>query len=108
MPKPLRSRVTLYHLVCAHQSADQQAALCVHGVRQGLNGERTALINQLRGLLSEFGVVLPKGRYPAAPPAIFKLYFCGIVLRSKTTKLRLNNCLTEAQRAGVMLERLVF
>lgn len=47
------------------KTADQQAALCVHRVRQGLIGERTALINQLRGLLSEFGVVLPKGRYPA-------------------------------------------
>ncbi len=47
------------------KSVDQQAALCVHRVRQGLIGERTALINQLRGLLSEFGFVLPKGRYPA-------------------------------------------
>jgi transposase len=47
------------------KTADQQAALCVHRVRQGLVGERTALINQLRGLLSEFGIVLPKGRYPA-------------------------------------------
>ncbi|MES2824242.1 MAG: IS110 family transposase, partial [Pseudomonadota bacterium] len=43
----------------------QQATLCVHRVRQGLISERTALINQLRGLLSEFGIVLPKGRYPA-------------------------------------------
>jgi len=47
------------------KTADQQAALCVHRVRQGLIAERTALINQLRGLLSEFGLVLPKGRYPA-------------------------------------------
>jgi len=47
------------------KTADQQAALCVHRVRQGLIAERTALINQLRGLLSEFGFVLPKGRYPA-------------------------------------------
>jgi len=47
------------------KTADQQATLCVHRVRQGLIGERTALINQLRGLLSEFGFVLPKGRYPA-------------------------------------------
>ena len=47
------------------KTAEQQAQLCVHRVRQGLIAERTALINQLRGLLSEFGLVLPKGRYPA-------------------------------------------
>lgn len=47
------------------KTAEQQAQLCVHRVRQGLVCERTALINQLRGLLSEFGIVMPKGRYPA-------------------------------------------
>ena len=47
------------------KTAEQQAQLCVHRVRQGLIGERTALINQLRGLLSEFGIVMPTGRYPA-------------------------------------------
>jgi transposase len=45
------------------KSADQQAALCVHRVRQGVVRERTAWINRLRGLLAEFGVVIPKGRY---------------------------------------------
>jgi transposase len=39
--------------------------LVVHRVRKGLTDERTALINQLRGLLSEFGIVIPKGRYQA-------------------------------------------
>jgi transposase len=47
------------------KTTEQQAQLCVHRVRQGLVCERTALINQLRGLLSEFGIVMPKGRYPA-------------------------------------------
>jgi transposase len=45
--------------------AEQQAVLCLHRVRQGLIKERTAAINQLRGLLSEFGLVMPKGRYGA-------------------------------------------
>jgi transposase len=45
------------------KSADQQAALCVHRVRQGVVRERTAWINRLRGLLAEFGIVIPKGRY---------------------------------------------
>src|SRR5215212_11637129 len=43
----------------AMKSLEQQAALCVHRMRQGLVEERTALINRLRGLLTEFGVVAP-------------------------------------------------
>jgi transposase len=42
------------------KSVDQQAAICVHRVRQGFVEERTATVNRLRGLLSEFGLVLPK------------------------------------------------
>jgi len=49
----------------AEKSVEQQALLVVHRVRKGLSDERTALINQLRGLLSEFGVVIAKGRYQA-------------------------------------------
>lgn len=41
------------------KSAEQQALLALHRVRQGFVVERTAIINRLRGLLSEFGVVLP-------------------------------------------------
>lgn len=38
---------------------EQQAQLCVHRVRQAFIEQRTGTINRLRGLLSEFGVVLP-------------------------------------------------
>lgn len=57
----------------AVKSAEQQALLVVHRVRKGLTDERTALINQLRGLLSEFGIVIAKGRYQARHqlPVIF-------------------------------------
>ena len=41
------------------KSTEQQALLAMHRVRQGFVVERTAVINRLRGLLSEFGVVLP-------------------------------------------------
>jgi transposase len=41
------------------KTAEQQALLSVHRVRQGFVEERTATINRLRGLLSEFGIVLP-------------------------------------------------
>ena len=40
------------------KSQDEQARLCVHRVRQGLVEQRTATINRIRGLLSEFGIVL--------------------------------------------------
>lgn len=42
------------------KSVDQQGTLCIHRVRQGFVEERTATINRIRGLLSEFGIVLPK------------------------------------------------
>ena len=37
----------------------QQAQLSVHRARQGLVMARTAALNRIRGLLSEFGIVLP-------------------------------------------------
>jgi transposase len=39
----------------------QQAMLSLHRARAGLVKSRTALPNQIRGLLSEFGIVLPQG-----------------------------------------------
>jgi len=42
------------------KSVEQQALLSLHRVRQGLIEERTATINRLRGVLAEFGVVLPQ------------------------------------------------
>lgn len=57
------TRPNIWHVPI--KSADQQAVLCIHRVRLALVSERTAMINQLRGLLSEFGIIMPKGRYPA-------------------------------------------
>jgi len=37
------------------KSAEQQAVLALHRVRQGWIEERTATINRLRALLTEFG-----------------------------------------------------
>jgi transposase len=42
------------------KTLEQQAILCLHRVRQGFIEERTATINRLRGLLAEFGIVLPQ------------------------------------------------
>jgi transposase len=41
------------------KSEDQQARLMVHRARQGFVTERTAVINRIRGMLSEFGIVMP-------------------------------------------------
>lgn len=42
------------------KSAEQQAILSVQRVRQGFVEERTTTINRIRGLLMEFGAVLPQ------------------------------------------------
>lgn len=41
------------------KSIEQQSRLFVHRARQGYVEHRTALINRIRGLLSELGIVLP-------------------------------------------------
>lgn len=41
------------------KSEDQQSRLLVHRARQGFVEARTATINRIRGLMSEFGIVLP-------------------------------------------------
>ena len=41
------------------KSLEQQSDLSLHRVRQGFVEERTATLNRLRGLLAEFGHVLP-------------------------------------------------
>ena len=43
------------------KNASQQAILSVHRARQGFVKTRTAQANQIRGLLAEFGIVIPKG-----------------------------------------------
>ena len=41
------------------KTIEQQSQLFVHRARQGYVEQRTALINRIRGLLSELGIVLP-------------------------------------------------
>ena len=58
----------------AVKSPEQQAVLMVHRARRLAVGQRTALVNQLRGLLGEFGLVVPKGvgRLRAQLPSILE------------------------------------
>jgi len=43
------------------KNVEQQAILSIHRARQGFVKARTAQANQMRGLLSEFGIVIPQG-----------------------------------------------
>jgi transposase len=43
------------------KNVEQQSVLSLHRVRQGFVRARTAQANQIRGLLSEFGLVIPQG-----------------------------------------------
>lgn len=56
------------------KSVEQQAVLAVHRLRQGLVEERTALANRIRGLLTEYGLVIGVGldRLRKALPAILE------------------------------------
>jgi transposase len=48
------------------KSEDEQSRLCLHGSRWSVVEGRTAAINRIRSLLSEFGIVLPqKGNHRA-------------------------------------------
>jgi len=43
------------------KNVEQQAILSIHRARQSFVKARTAQANQMRGLLSEFGIVIPQG-----------------------------------------------
>jgi transposase len=43
------------------KDVDQQDIQALHRVRERLMGERTALVNEVHGLLNEYGIVIPKG-----------------------------------------------
>ena len=43
------------------KSAEQQAVLALHRARQGFVKARTAQANQIRGLLAEYGIIIPQG-----------------------------------------------
>ena len=49
------------------KTAEQQGQLTVHRLREGFKQERTAVINRIRGILAEFGLV-----FPLSPEALRK------------------------------------
>jgi transposase len=57
----------------AIKTEEQQAILALHAIRQQLTKNRTAYVNQLHGLMAEFGVCLPRGWRAMLPRAVAAL-----------------------------------
>jgi len=55
--------------VVAVKSEEQQAVLALHAIRERLKKARTAAVNQLHGLMGEFGTALSKGWRTMLPQA---------------------------------------
>jgi transposase len=55
------------------KTVEQQDVQALHRVRERLMGARTALINEMRGLLAEYGIVLPKGAQAFRKAVVGKL-----------------------------------
>ena len=67
------------------KNVEQQVLLGIHRARQGFVKARTAQANQIRGLLAEFGIVMPKGvRFIAQQmPSILEYSENGLPHRSR-------------------------
>ncbi len=85
---------------------EQQAILSVHRARQGLVKARTAQANQMRGLLSEFGIVMPQGIHSIAKriPGILEDAENGLPEIMRHLLKRLNGHLMELSRQVEELE----
>ncbi|MGF1684259.1 IS110 family transposase [Photobacterium minamisatsumaniensis] len=69
------------------KSPEQQAILFLHRARDNWVHERTALLNQIRAMLAEFGIIAPKGRHAlqtAIPDALEDDEHCFNMLVSRS------------------------
>jgi transposase len=88
------------------KNIEQQAILSVHRARQGFVKARTAQANQIRGLLSEFGIVIPQGIKSIAKrmPDILEDGENGLPGTMRKLLERLNDNLKEMDRQVSELE----
>ncbi len=88
------------------KNIEQQAILSVHRARQGFVKARTAQANQMRGLLSEFGIVMPQGIRSISNrmPDILEDAENGLPGTMRWLLERLNNHLKELDRQVKELE----
>jgi transposase len=88
------------------KSVDQHAVLSLHRARSGFVKSRTAQANQIRGLLGEFGIILPQGIVHVAGrlPDIIEdadnelpIVFRELLLRLRSHLLELNRQIQELE-----------
>ena len=72
----------------AVKSAEQQAVLSLHRVRQGFIEQRTATLNRIRGLLAEFGIVLPQRADQVRRAAMIAAEELPVLARAAVADLR--------------------
>jgi transposase len=67
------------------KSVAQQDVLSIHRVRQRLIAARTALINETRGLLGEFGIIIPQGASQVRRhlPQLLEIESSGLTVKSR-------------------------
>lgn len=70
------------------KTVEQQAILTLHRVRRGFIEERTATINRIRGLLAEFGVVLPQRAEQVRRAAVVAAEVLPLLSREAIAELR--------------------
>ncbi len=78
------------------KSPEQQGTLALHRIRERLKAQRTATINLVRGVLREFGIVIPLGAAKVRPAVL-----AALEDGSNEVPMALRDTLSE------MLERLV-
>lgn len=88
------------------KNIEQQAILSVHRARQGFVKARTAQANQIRGLLSEFGIIIPRGIHSIAKrlPGILEDAENGLPTTMRRLLERLTDHLKELSRQVEELE----
>lgn len=91
----------------AVKSVEQQAVLTLHRARELLVRERTALVNQVRGLLAEYGVVLERGvaAVRRGLPEVLDSAGNGLPSLARETFAELHERLIEIDRRVVVYDR---
>ena len=89
------------------KTVGQQSVLCLHRARQGFVKARTAQANQIRGLLGEYGIVIPQGISHIARrlPEILEDGENGLPGQFRKLLQRLGENLKEMERQVGELER---
>jgi transposase len=89
------------------KSPEQQSVLALHTARESFVHARTAQANQVRGLLMEFGIVLPQGirHLRERVPALIEDASSGLPGRFRLLMQRLVDHLAELDRQVGELER---